>query len=157
MSITFRPNLPYVDFKSHNVVCYQCESLFGVFDSYWTAGEAAMESYHCESCNDPEASAMLEFNEQAFPEMNVSNTNARRIIEALGMEFDYCGSIGAEGLMVIALIKLALDKKNKPVASVQEGNMITCGTPEGYLESRFESLIEIAQYAINHDVEVIWS
>ena len=51
----------------------------------------------------PEASDDVEF--------NVSNTNGTMLLNRLGVEFDYCGSIEADTMLGAALLALAVAKK----------------------------------------------
>ena len=97
-------------------------------------------------------------------EINVSNTNARLLLESLGFStldedgsLDLCGSADGSDLLGRVLMAQALVPTDAGVPAVREGNIIDCGRHEGYMDERFEQLSDIATWAAAHNAEVVWS
>ena len=108
------------------------------------------------------------------PSVNVSNLNARDIIEALGVsDGDLSGTSPASAFLGRVLLALALAPESAgipahavvpPFAQAQLGaassggvQMIECGRPEGYVQGILERLHEVAEFALAHDRDVVWS
>jgi hypothetical protein len=94
----------------------------------------------------------------AGPDMNLCNSNAYDLMNYLGLEIDCCGNHDASDLAARCRRKLWDESRNHDPALpvVVEGRMTYCGRPEGYLRSKCEFLLEVAEYAIKHDMEVSW-
>jgi len=75
--------------------------------------------------------------------LNMSNANAADVIEALGLEFDYCGSIEVQDLLGRTTLRAALPA-DEPVPTATDGNMIYCGRDEGYISERAGILTTLA-------------
>lgn len=102
-------------------------------------------------------------------EINVSNSNSVSILEVLGLmtqddEFCdvCCGSMNAEDFLGRVLMALAVAPESAERVSEQTmfasgGMYVQCGRPAGYVQSKLLRLKEVAEFAIQHDREVIWS
>lgn len=97
-------------------------------------------------------------------EINVSNVNARLLLENLGFsiidedgELDLCGSAAGTDLLGRVLMAQALVPSDAGMPAMQTGNIIDCGRHEGYMDERFEQLSDIATWAAAHNAEVVWS
>lgn len=97
------------------------------------------------------------------PEVNVSNLNARYLLDALGLNDggDLCGTATGEDFLGRILMALA-------VAPVDEGvpahavpgagaRWVECGRRPGYLQEVLGWLHEVAEWAIAHDRKVVWA
>lgn len=97
-------------------------------------------------------------------EINVSNVNARVLLENLGFsildedgELDLCGSAAGADLLGRVLLAQALVPTDAGVPAVQTGNFIDCGRHEGYMDERFEQLSALATWAATHNAKVVWA
>lgn len=106
------------------------------------------------------------------PEVNVSNANARLVLEALGLPFeDGSGGLDAEDFLGRVLMALAVAPADAGVpqhrlvpgestifGTVTEhgATFIDCGRREGYLQERLVQLEEVARHAIGKGREVSW-
>jgi hypothetical protein len=93
--------------------------------------------------------------------VNMSNANAARVCETLGIDLDeegWCGSLPAAdflGRVLMALAVLPVDA-GVPWHEVPGpgARMIECGRPEGYTQDRLGQLRELADWAVAHDAEI---
>ena len=80
--------------------------------------------------------------------VNMANSNAADVIKALGLEFDYCGSIDVTDLLGRAGLRAALPADEPvPTSETHEAgsaHMIYCGRPEGYIADRAAGLVTLA-------------
>ena len=96
---------------------------------------------------------IVEFKNYPF-EMNVSNANHSMLWNALGLEWDYCGSI-----LPVQLLK-ALDRVNPALMerSVRvDGNHYFCGVDAAQVESYVTRLRVIAMEAAKREEEIVWA
>ena len=99
------------------------------------------------------------------PTLNVSNANARLILDTLGLPFDECslsGSALSEQFLGAVLLAHGLAPAELGVPSYEEvvpggARMIFVGRPEGYLQSRLDELHAVGVFARDHGVGVSWS
>lgn len=92
--------------------------------------------------------------------VNMSNTNALRVLSELTTEPDYCGALPTPAFHAAVLLALALTPQDAgvPATSNASGNFIDCGRPEGYLQSRLSDLHALAVYATEHGhAEICWA
>lgn len=94
------------------------------------------------------------------PELNMANGNAAAILQLLGLPADPGGEATAEQmlgriLIAQALLDVATDDENG-TPDVHDGRVIYCGRRPGYLAERLADLQEIATWAHQHHVPVVW-
>ncbi|MFE6274111.1 hypothetical protein ACFVQ9_35580 [Streptomyces goshikiensis] len=93
-----------------------------------------------------------------IPEINLSNSNARRILDALGLDSEnLSGSVTAEDFLGRCLIALALEPADAGIPPVQDGNAIDCGRPAGYLQTRLTELHTLASWCVAQGRAVSWA
>lgn len=106
----------------------------------------------------PLADAIAWANERVM--VNMSNTNAALVIERLGLEFDYSGSISADDLLGRALVgNIGRDDTGTAThvdAAAGRATIVECGLPDGYFDSRLGALAELAEAAQAFGVPVTW-
>lgn len=92
-------------------------------------------------------------------EVNVSNVNAVTILNVLGFTEDseLSGSMNAEDFLGRILVASAINPSDAGLPAVTEGMVTFCGREEGYVEDRLAELRTVADYAIAHKLEVVWS
>lgn len=91
------------------------------------------------------------------PELNVSNANAEAILSVLGFEeIQYEGTISGDDLMGRILIAQAINPTDAGIPATRDGNFISCGRNEGYIDQRLEQLAEIAAFATKHNLSIYW-
>jgi len=123
----------------------------------------------CGACNSPDfrefgcCDCVMEARD-ACPDcvlaVNVSNTNARAILERLGVEFDYCGTLDPTDLLGRAMTaNIGQDDSGRP-SSIETGaggaTMIDCGRSAGYFDRNFERLATLATIAQRRALPVVW-
>lgn len=91
-------------------------------------------------------------------EVNVSNVNARYLLELLGVEAEELyGKMSGSEFLGRVLLAEALSVGDPGVPATQEGNFVECGRAEGYADARLASLREVAQAAADNSLNVFWS
>lgn len=102
----------------------------------------------------------------ADPSVNVTNTNAATILDALGLsvegEIELCGSAPAEEFLGRVLLALAVAPSDAGVPSFVEttpgrATVYHGGRPDGYLQQRLNQLHAVAEFASCHRVTVAWA
>ena len=96
--------------------------------------------------------------------VNMSNSNAAHVCDALGIdlaEWGWCGSLGAEdflGRVLMALAVLPVDA-GVPAHEVPGpgARVVECGRSEGYAQERLGQLRELADWAVAHQAEISFS
>lgn len=91
-------------------------------------------------------------------DLNVSNTNARSIVEALGIPFDHCGSISP--LLLLNKVNGA-DVSDEGTDTVTDwdprrATFVECGVPAGYFAERFGALADLATAAMERGLVISW-
>lgn len=119
--------------------------------------------------------------EGSAPSVNVSNMNARDLLDVLGIEVvdgDLWGTMSAEDfegrvLMALAVAPVSAERLTEqakagqvvigpegigidPSREAEGATFVLCGRPEGYVQERLESLREVATFAREHGLEVSW-
>jgi len=170
MSVTFHiEGNPTGAFDAH---CYETDTTLGPVVGY-DAIVALMDAHkaECEECAayGIYSHAIMDVSDEQ--DVNVSNMNARVLLNALGRhadgdEFDLCGSLSGEDFLGRVLLALATDRDDSGVASAVVGGsalgqrgatMIDCGLPAGYFAERFGALHALAQEATRLGRDVVWS
>ncbi|MFI8932373.1 hypothetical protein ACIG3E_32500 [Streptomyces sp. NPDC053474] len=93
------------------------------------------------------------------PSVNLANTNARRVLDVLGLadeHGDLAGGAAAEDFLGRCLVALALEPADAGVPAVQEGRVIDCGRPAGYLQDRLAELHDLAAWCAAQGRAVSW-
>ena len=98
--------------------------------------------------------------ECALP-VNVSNGNAAAILERLGLEFDYCGTVDASDFLGRALVA-NVGRDDSGVAPHEERGeggalLVDCGQSVGYFDSRMAALVTLATVAVERGHGIGWS
>jgi len=107
--------------------------------------------------------------------VNMSNTNAHRVCQALGIDLDpdWCGDLDAQDFLGRVLLALAISPADEgmPSHTLQPGDdagpllgVVGQGGPTivqgarrpGYLQERLTELHSLAQWAVANDAVVMW-
>ena len=94
-------------------------------------------------------------------EVNVSNANAALLLERLGVEFDYCGTVDASDFLARAMLA-NVGRDDSGTATVTDSGgggatMVDCGLRPGYYGDRFDSLAALATWCAARGYLVGWS
>ena len=99
--------------------------------------------------------------------VNMSNRNARPVLESLGIEGDdlWCGSMDAQEFLGRVLMALAVAPTDEGLPEHEWegasefgfGRFIDAGREPGYLQARLERLHEVAAAAVADGLQVVWS
>lgn len=99
-------------------------------------------------------------------QINMSNTNAFRVCEALGIDLaadGWCGDMPAEAFLGRVLLALAVAPTDEGMPSYEHTRVgtgprvIEGGWRPGYLQERLEQLHALGEYAITMRSEVWWA
>jgi len=102
-------------------------------------------------------------------DLNVANTNARILLDALGLtpeEGDLSGALSGEDFLGRVLLAIAADRDDSGVNSAVIGGkelgqsgatMIDCGVRPGYFADRFGALHALALEAVRIGRDVQWA
>ncbi|MEV7011730.1 hypothetical protein [Streptosporangium sp. NPDC051022] len=95
------------------------------------------------------------------PEVNLANGNAAWLLGLLGYDGqEGWGQAPAEdflgrALLALGLLDIATDDEHGRL-TVFDGRFVSCGTAPGYLAGRLAELQELACWAHQHHVPVVW-
>lgn len=94
-------------------------------------------------------------------EVNVSNTNAAAVLDRLGVEFDYCGTMEADDLLGRALVA-NVGRDDSGVPSVEDtgrngATIIECGLRAGYFDGTMGRLVALANAAAERGHGIGWA
>lgn len=192
MSVTFYPELGKI--SHYKIVCVNCDAS-ETHDTYDVARDinsdirlgvrtvdgCVEEDEYCQDSAFVESVDVL----GELPEVNVSNTNARYILEILGIggskedafgdypldddrllneeqafeEYeDLCGDRAAEDFLGRVLMGLAVAPVSAevPAHAVGVPNFIDCGREEGYAQDVLNRLYVVAEFAQKNNRRVVW-
>jgi hypothetical protein len=96
-------------------------------------------------------------------DVNMSNSNAAMVAEALGFSLDpdWCGEMGGADFQGRVLLALAISPADEGMPSYEHAGpgarMIEGARRPGYLQERLGQLHELASFAVETGVEVWWS
>ena len=111
----------------------------------------------CMSCN---GTGKVVFH-YAPSEFNMANSNARELIELLGIEFEYYGEIAAGNIPVVKRRAMkALNVEARRAPHVREtriqGNFYSFGINDEYLRDKLSKFIKLCSVAQRLNSEVLW-
>lgn len=162
MSVTFSVESPIVGWVSA-CACGEVRTtkLYASYDEVRVAIDAKTEVPVCGNCSDNDdmvyASA-VSLHDDA-PEVNVSNTNAVTLLEALGLHEvygDLTGSLSGAEFAAKVMQARVLEPQSAGAPMPTHGIMVNCGSHPGYVQDRLESLQEVADFAWDKDAVVTW-
>jgi hypothetical protein len=160
MSVTFFvPTTP----EAWAIAC-SCGDVCAV-SSYTTYGEAydALLVGVAPICGDDfcaayRPSVVPASTEAPAPEVNVSNVNARLLLDMLGLDsIDCVGTLSGIDMLGRVLMAQGASVVDAGIPVTQTGNVIDCGREEGYADNRFIEIEAVARYAVEHNLDVSWS
>lgn len=172
MTVTFTPALGPID---HFVVlCLCCDVTHDV--KFGTEEEAYDFVFSVEAgtarvsgCTDPyddcadAASVSAREAVGEVPSTNVSNDSARHILPLLGLDAtgELAGALPAEDVLGRALMALAVAPADEGIPAHEvpgtRATLVDCGRPAGYTEDRLRGIVEVAEWARDHDRQVQWA
>lgn len=94
-------------------------------------------------------------------EVNMSNSNAAVVCDALGINLEeegWCGSVPAENFLGRVLVALAIQPSDEGIPSheLPTGGVrwIECGRRPGYTQDRLAQLHALATWAVENNAEI---
>lgn len=96
------------------------------------------------------------------PEVNISNANARFVLDALGEDTDdLCGGETGDAFLGRVLTALAIAPVDEGIpahtAHGASARLVECGRRPGYLHDTLQRLHEVAEWARDHQRKVQWA
>lgn len=162
MSVTFSVESPIIGWVSA-CACglVRTTTMYETYDAVRAAIDAGAENPQCWSCDGygdgPYASAISLFDEA--PEVNVSNANAGTLLRALGLYEqggDLTGALPGEEFASKVIQARVLTPQDAGVPATQYGLVTDCGRRPGYVQDRLDELQEIANFAWDKGLAVVW-
>jgi hypothetical protein len=155
MSVTFEPTQPTIDSWVAACGCGDARSAV-VYRTYDAA--RAVPVY----CGDEFCAAFPGHPTPAveLPSVNVSNQNAGHLLDLLGLtdrEGDLVGHAAADDFLGRVLIAQGLNPTDAGVPVTEDGNIVDCGRPAGYADTRLDELRTVAEAARRRGVTVQWA
>jgi len=151
MSITFSIDngVNYVDANCPELIDRQTEPCLCL--DYSDNNTPATNCHYCKGSGE------YLFEQYPF-EMNLANGNAATLMNALGLEFDYCGDIEPRRLIkAITRTPAALIQRQTVSGTGDKGaKIIHCGIVEEQADSYLSRLLKIAQEAEKREEKVWW-
>lgn len=162
MSVTFSVESPIIGWVS-TCACgaVRTTTMYETYDAVRVAIDAKIEHPQCQDCEEygdgPYADAVTLFDEA--PEVNMSNTNAGTLLRTLGLyeeDGDLTGALpGAEFAAKVTEARV-LAPQDAGVPAMAYGAIQDCGRRPGYIQDRLNQLQEIANFAWDKGVAVVW-
>ena len=109
---------------------------------------------------------VLRLEDNASPEVNVSNRNAKHVLSVLGFgevaPDALYGGVSASDMLGRILMAEAVNPSDEGTATTVDGGegtatVVDCGRHEGYTEDFLASLRSVVEFAAQHGREVVWS
>lgn len=162
MSVTFSVESPIVGWVSA-CACGEVRTttLYASYDEVRVAIDAKVEVPLCGNCseNDDMVYASAVALHDDAPEVNVSNTNATTLLQALGLHEvygDLTGSLSGAEFAAKVMQARVLEPQDAGVPVSTSGIVVDCGRQPGYVQDRLESLQKVADFAWDKDAVVTW-
>lgn len=161
MSVTFYPEINSE--VSHILVC-SCRGWKSPI-SYTNRSEAYQASISGlqNGCDDPYCGEYLYAEPEVYePEVQLSNTNAEEVLDylqiSIGGNFeDRCtGSLSAEDMLERVSWALDIAPVSSGLATMRVDNIVYCGRPSDYIQTKLAQLGEVAQWAKANSRNVVW-
>lgn len=100
--------------------------------------------------------AVPQYAEEAV-EVNVSNINARYLLEMLGFSTDdLCGTAVGDDFLGRVLVAQGLSVGDPGVPVTVEGNFVDCGRPVGYGDVQLDKFRMMADFAVKNGKNIQW-
>lgn len=168
MSVTFRiESLPTGEFE---IACFDTDEGMDVVvataDSYEEIlVERAAHMLVCEECSAYGCYSRPVMDISDAFDVNVSNTNARMLLAALGIDGgeELAGFMSAEQFQGAVLLAMAADRDDSGVSPVEVApgapgaTMIDCGLRPGYFADRFAAFHALAAEAVRLGRSITWA
>jgi hypothetical protein len=123
----------------------------------------ALSSVDRGSCSDPYCGDYIAIEPAIYePEVQLSNSNADELLDYLqisvgGSFEDRCvGSMPAEDMLARVSWALDIAPVNSGLTTMQVDNIVYCGRPSDYIQSKLAQLGEVAQWAKANSRDVVW-
>jgi hypothetical protein len=165
MSVTISPATHEFP-QDWGVTCYGSDEPVWIGGAADYQGALALRASHLEECSECIAYGCYTSARPIgyeVPEINMANRNAADLLACLGVQGEdwYCGSMQASDFH--ARLTLALGLVHTVDEGIAPGPTATilgqgydCGRAPGYLEERLLRLVPVAEFALEHGVEVSW-
>jgi hypothetical protein len=152
MSITFTIN------DNENYVNNNCPELVHREDYSCQCVDFAENGEAYPTCSLCDGIGSIAYEQYPF-ELNIANANARTLINALGLTFDYCGEIDPRTILKAVKRTPAALIEREGYESHTEGepHMIAFGIHEDQAQSYLDRLAYIAQEAEKREEKIYWS
>ena len=165
MSVTFAPHVESTSQWALSCVC--CECVPTIYPDY--ASAAAVHEAFLSASTHPDAheSGTLDPvpTHDGAPTLNVTSTNGRYILDALGIVLpataELWGEMTGTDLLGRVLVALAIAPADTgtpahTLTGHRQATVVMCGRRPGYLQDALGVLRDIAEWAITHQTPVVW-
>lgn len=154
MSVTFSTS-PAAPLLAVELLCWESSATPIPSTPASANADIASHSVSCEECRAYGGAIRQDI--RVVDDVNVSNGNARVVLDALGfVEDDLYGELDAELFLGRILLAEAVSPVDAGRPTVRTGNFVECGRDEGYLQHRLSQLRSLAEWARLHDATITW-
>jgi hypothetical protein len=161
MSVTFYPEMNSQ--VAHVLACscraWKSTEIYANRSDAYQASLTGIKS----SCIDPYCGEYLYAEPEAYePEVQLSNINAEELLDYLqisvGGDFeDRCtGSLSAEDMLERVSWALDIAPVSSGLATMRVDNIVYCGRPSDYIQTKLAQVGEVAQWAKANSRDVVW-
>jgi hypothetical protein len=172
MSVTFSPATPESVSIAHRLTCV-CGAWVStiVYPDYTSALKARYAGEAKSACVDEyclmDSNVLFPVPAVEFPEINLANGNARKMLEVLGVDVDddLCGEVSADDFLGRILVALALSPVDEGMPAYKISGGVGSGEgaefwqgarPAGYTQEVLGRLREVAEFAKSKGWGVCW-
>lgn len=174
MSVTFAPEMGKI--TGHTVMCMcRAESAptFGDRDDAVAVLAEVKDSGDLSAVGCRDFEDCLHFGvfiearfEEEAPEVNLANTNARMVLDALGLapepDGEIVGTCTAQDFLGRVLVATAVAPEDPGMPATEQSGLggarlVDCGRAPGYVQDRLDALREVAEWAASRDRSITWA
>jgi hypothetical protein len=154
MSVTFSTS-PAAPLLAVELLCWESSATPIPSTPETATADIASHSASCAECRA--YGGAIRQDVRVVDDVNLSNTNARLLLEALGFTDDELyGELNGELFLGRILLAEAVSPVDAGRPTVRTGNFVECGRDEGYLQHRLAQLRTLAEWAHLHGATITW-
>jgi len=165
MSVSFYPEPTFTGRQAVVEYSYDGEDVVvEVFDSYAAMQDGIAPYCHPDGYLVGDYGIRAEVVDPDAPEVNMANSNAQSVLLAMDLDPEgLCGSEDGARFYERVLIALATDRLDEAVPPMQmnlhdgKASVFYGGRRAGYITERLEQLLQIAEYARDRSLPVVWA
>ena len=113
-----------------------------------------------DDCPHCKGSGSVKFEDPVFA-VNMTNVNARAMLELLGLDYDCCGTIECDKIpshisTAVRKLNIKHERKIACVEGIETKNFISFGRDDEYVHSKLEMIVNVLREAKRMGKNVVW-